>query len=133
MPEEYGGLGLDALTTARVVEALGRAGVDLGVSFAISAHLFATVMPIVEHGSGATLVVGIGAPESVLTYIEPDGTSFHSVGDTSRVGRLQFLCRNQVDEFMEEMAIPEETALSALFHFMAAGARPNNIQWEADW
>lgn len=53
VPEEYGGLGLDALTTARVVEALGRAGVDLGVSFAISAHLFATVMPIVEHGSGA--------------------------------------------------------------------------------
>lgn len=51
VPPKYGGLGLDTLTTARVVEALGRGCSDMGVVFAISAHLFATVMPIVEFGS----------------------------------------------------------------------------------
>src|SRR5262245_50214927 len=51
VPETYGGLGLDALTTARVLEALGNGSADLGLLFAVSAHLFACAMPIVEHGS----------------------------------------------------------------------------------
>jgi alkylation response protein AidB-like acyl-CoA dehydrogenase len=50
-PEEFGGAGLDALTTARVVEALGRGCADMGLTFSISAHLFACVMPVVQHGS----------------------------------------------------------------------------------
>src|SRR6185436_5038455 len=50
-PEEFGGAGLDALTTARVLEALGRGSGDLGLCFSIAAHLFACVMPIVRHGS----------------------------------------------------------------------------------
>src|SRR5215831_11008054 len=50
-PEEFGGAGLDALTTARVVEALGRGCADMGLTFSISAHLFACVMPVVRHGS----------------------------------------------------------------------------------
>lgn len=91
------------------------------------------VILFVEHSSGATLAAGIGAPESVLTYVGSNGTSFHSVGDTRRLGRLQFLCRDQVDEFMEEMAVPEADAIAALLQFVEAGARPNNIQWEADW
>ncbi|MEM9455605.1 MAG: acyl-CoA dehydrogenase family protein [Myxococcota bacterium] len=51
VPTAYGGMGLDTLTTARVIEALGRGCSDMGVVFAISAHLFATVMPIVEFGT----------------------------------------------------------------------------------
>lgn len=50
-PEEHGGLGLDAVTTARVVEAFGRGCADAGLLFAAAAHLFAAVMPIVEHGT----------------------------------------------------------------------------------
>lgn len=50
-PKAYGGMGLDALTTARVVEALGQGCHDLGIIFAASAHLFACVSPIVEYGS----------------------------------------------------------------------------------
>lgn len=53
VPDKWGGSGLDALTTARVVEALGRGCTDAGLVFSASAHLFAAVMPIVEHGSDA--------------------------------------------------------------------------------
>ncbi|MBX2798082.1 MAG: acyl-CoA dehydrogenase family protein [Myxococcales bacterium] len=51
VPEDYGGMGLDAVTTARCVEALGRGCTDTGLVFSAAAHLFAAVMPIVEHGS----------------------------------------------------------------------------------
>jgi alkylation response protein AidB-like acyl-CoA dehydrogenase len=50
-PPEHGGMGLGALATARVVEALGRGCPDMGFVFSICAHLFAAVMPIAEHGS----------------------------------------------------------------------------------
>lgn len=48
---EYGGMGLDALTTAYAIEALGRGCEDAGLVFSICAHEFACVMPIAEHGS----------------------------------------------------------------------------------
>jgi L-prolyl-PCP dehydrogenase len=51
VPVEYGGSGLGALTTAGVNEAFGFGCRDAGLMFSASAHLFACVMPIVEHGS----------------------------------------------------------------------------------
>ena len=51
VPEEYGGMGLHAFSTARVIEALGRGCRDAGFVFSICAHLFAAVMPIAEHAS----------------------------------------------------------------------------------
>jgi len=53
LPSAQGGLGLDALTTARVVEALGRGCADTGLVFSAMAHLFACAMPILEHGNQA--------------------------------------------------------------------------------
>jgi L-prolyl-PCP dehydrogenase len=53
VPAEFGGLGLPALTTAYIVEALGRGCEDMGFVFAVCAHLFACVVPIAEHGSKA--------------------------------------------------------------------------------
>lgn len=53
VPEAFGGMGLDSLTTARCVEALGRGSRDTGLVFSAAAHLFAGVMPIAEHGSDA--------------------------------------------------------------------------------
>ncbi len=50
-PPAYGGSGFDALTSARVMEALGRGCEDRGLLFSIAAHLFACVMPIAEFGS----------------------------------------------------------------------------------
>ena len=53
VPSHYGGLGLDRLTTARLMEAFGLGCEDMGLVFASGAHLFACVMPILEYGSDA--------------------------------------------------------------------------------
>lgn len=50
-PTCHGGLGFDALTTTRLIEALGCGCADRGFVFSIAAHLFACVMPIAEHGT----------------------------------------------------------------------------------
>ena len=41
LPEDLGGLGLDAVSTARVAEAFGRGCTDLGLVFSALAPLFA--------------------------------------------------------------------------------------------
>jgi L-prolyl-PCP dehydrogenase len=51
VPEEFGGSGFDALTTARVMEALGYGCEDMGLAFSIGAHLFAAAMPLVRYAS----------------------------------------------------------------------------------
>lgn len=51
VPTEYGGLGLDCLTTARVLEGFGKGCADLGLLFSAAAHLFACCGPIVSSGS----------------------------------------------------------------------------------
>ncbi|MBW4628917.1 MAG: acyl-CoA dehydrogenase family protein [Brasilonema octagenarum HA4186-MV1] len=51
VPKRYGGMGLDALTTTRVIEAYGRGCEDMGFVFATLAHLFACTMPILEYGT----------------------------------------------------------------------------------
>lgn len=49
----YGGGGLDCLTTAKALEALGRGCPDAGFGFAVAAHLLACCVPIDRHGSDA--------------------------------------------------------------------------------
>ena len=51
VPEEYGGLGLDPLSTAMALEALGYGCEDSGLVFAICAHLLPCVVPIWKHGT----------------------------------------------------------------------------------
>ncbi|MGI5459262.1 acyl-CoA dehydrogenase family protein [Streptomyces sp. CA-249302] len=51
LPEEYGGQGLGALDTARVVEAVGRGCADTGLVFGAAAHTFACAVPIAEFGT----------------------------------------------------------------------------------
>ncbi|WP_435208777.1 L-prolyl-[peptidyl-carrier protein] dehydrogenase [Streptomyces sp. bgisy034] len=51
VPLEYGGSGLDAVTSSVVMEALGYGTEDTGFAFSVAAHLFASVMPIVEFGT----------------------------------------------------------------------------------
>lgn len=51
VPEEYGGAGLDPLSTVVALEALGYGCEDSGLVFAICAHLLACVTPIWKHGS----------------------------------------------------------------------------------
>ena len=51
VPEEYGGLGLDFLTTAGVMERLGYTCRDNGLLFSINAHMWTVALPIAEFGT----------------------------------------------------------------------------------
>ncbi|CAI08576.1 acyl-CoA dehydrogenase family protein [Aromatoleum aromaticum] len=51
VPEAYGGTGLDALSCAMVLEALGYGCRDGGLVFSLCAHLLACVVPVWRHGS----------------------------------------------------------------------------------
>jgi hypothetical protein len=90
-------------------------------------------MVFLEEEDGTCLVFGVGRLESVLTFAEPDGTSFHSLGDRDRKGYLHFLCRDQIDEFMAEMAVSEHAALKAAEQFVETRKLPSAVVWEADW
>lgn len=90
-------------------------------------------MLFMEHANGRTLVLGLGAERSVLTFVEADGTSFHSLGDKDEQGFLTFWCCEQEDEFMAEMAVPESVAVEAAESFQATGEKPAGVTWEADW
>ena len=52
VPEEHGGTGLDPLSCAIALEALGYSCKDGGLVFALSAHLLACVVPLWKHGNG---------------------------------------------------------------------------------
>jgi alkylation response protein AidB-like acyl-CoA dehydrogenase len=51
VPEELGGAGLDSVSTAIALEALGYGCRDGGLVFAICAHLLACVVPVWKHGT----------------------------------------------------------------------------------
>ena len=51
VPEELGGAGLDPVSTAVALEALGYGCRDGGLVFAVCAHLLACVIPVWKHGS----------------------------------------------------------------------------------
>jgi alkylation response protein AidB-like acyl-CoA dehydrogenase len=51
VPEEYGGLELDALTSVGVLEQLGYACRDNGLIFSMNAHLWTVSMPLVAFGT----------------------------------------------------------------------------------
>jgi alkylation response protein AidB-like acyl-CoA dehydrogenase len=53
VPEDYGGSGLDPLSTALALEALGYGCTDGGLVFSVCAHLLACVVPVWRHASEA--------------------------------------------------------------------------------
>lgn len=85
-----------------------------------------------EH-DGKALSLGVGGPESVLTWMDADLTSYHSVGDLSRKGRIQVWNCDQLDDFFAELAVPEQVGIDAAMAFVATGERPDNVRWEGDW
>jgi len=54
LPSEVGGLGLGALATAQVLEALGKGLPAIGFGFSMAAHLFACAMPLAKFGTEST-------------------------------------------------------------------------------
>lgn len=93
----------------------------------------APVMVFLERDDGRMMVLGVGRDESILTYVDEGGRTYHSVGDLQRGGTMVFMCRNQPDEFMSEMAVSESSAMAAAELFFLSGERPENITWEPDW
>lgn len=53
VPEEYGGLGLDPLTAARGMEALGYGCRDMGFCFSVAAHIYACIVPTLHFAPDA--------------------------------------------------------------------------------
>jgi hypothetical protein len=53
VPEAYGGMGLDALTTMGVLESLGYGCKDNGLVFSINAHMWTLEMPLLGFGTEA--------------------------------------------------------------------------------
>jgi alkylation response protein AidB-like acyl-CoA dehydrogenase len=53
VPDRYGGGGHGFAATAQAAEAFGRYHPDMGLVFAVLAHLFACAMPITEYGDPA--------------------------------------------------------------------------------
>src|ERR1051325_6268222 len=51
VPSRYGGPGLDPVSTMAALEALGRGSCDNGFSFALNAHLWGCVNPLVSFGT----------------------------------------------------------------------------------
>jgi hypothetical protein len=96
-------------------------------------NLSEPTMLFLKAGTGSTLVLGLGAKDSVLTFIEKDGTSLHSAGTPGRTGYLKFRCRDTVDDFHAEMAVSEAQAVDAAFEFMKTGELPATLRWERDW
>jgi L-prolyl-PCP dehydrogenase len=100
VPEEYGGSGLDPLTCAIALEALGYGCHDGGLVFSLCAHLLSCVVPLWMHGSEEQkkhylpglcdgTLVGVHAmtePNSgsdafaLRTRAEPDGSGFRING-----------------------------------------------------
>jgi hypothetical protein len=100
---------------------------------AVSQSQQPTIVFLHAKENGRTLAFGVGHAESVLTFVEPDGRTFHSLGDVNRKGHFVFLCRDRFQEFDLEQAIPTEDALSAANQFLANGEQPTSVRWEADW
>ncbi|MGE3539952.1 MAG: acyl-CoA dehydrogenase family protein [Candidatus Tectimicrobiota bacterium] len=51
VPEDYGGSGLEALSTAIALDALGYGCHDSGLVFSLCAHLLSCVVPLWQHGN----------------------------------------------------------------------------------
>ncbi|MFC8520956.1 acyl-CoA dehydrogenase family protein [Streptomyces sp. NPDC057257] len=88
LPEEYGGRGLGALDTARVVEAVGRGCADTGLVFGAAAHTFACAVPIAAFGTPETkrrLLPELAAGRLIAgnAMTEPEAGS-----DSSRLGMI---------------------------------------------
>ncbi len=90
-------------------------------------------MLFLEATTGVMLIVGLGAPESVLTLVEQDDLTYHSLGDINRRDCLQFLNGEVIDDFDADAAIPEQQAIEAALEFFDTGQRPQCIKWEGDW
>jgi alkylation response protein AidB-like acyl-CoA dehydrogenase len=98
LSEEYGGLSTDSLTTAMVVEELGKG--DLGVSVifaqtlkiaqimqkALNAEQQARVLPKFAEDPRGMLAIGITEPDNASNYFLPYPTPMRTIGEKTKGG-----------------------------------------------
>lgn len=97
LPEEYGGGGFGALDTALGLEAFGRGCTDMGLVFAVSAHLLACSVPVRDFGGAALrerLLPGLVSGELVAANAMTEDDA------GSDVGRLATTARRDGDEYV---------------------------------
>ena len=103
VPEKYGGLGKDPLTTAYALEALGYACRDNGLLFSLNAHMWTCVMPLVAFGSAEQkkrYLPGLCSGELIggNAMSEPQaGSDAYKLRTTAREGRQSVHPQRQQD------------------------------------
>jgi alkylation response protein AidB-like acyl-CoA dehydrogenase len=121
VPEAHGGRGLDALSTAIALDALGYACEDGGLVFSLGAHLFACAGPIAAFGSEAQKrdwLPGLcdGTRIGAHAMTEPDAgsdaaalqTSAEPVGERFRLrGRKRFVTNGPVADVVVVFAVTD--------------------------
>lgn len=95
--EKYGGKGLDVISTIHALESLGYACKDNGLSFAIGAHLLASVVPIYLYGTEAqkleylpNLCNGTWVAANAMTELSSGSDAFNMDG-SARLENEQYL------------------------------------------
>ncbi len=98
LSEEWGGLGLDSLTTAMVIEELARGDIGISVTFAqtlkiaqimekaLTAEQKARVLPAFVDDPTAMLAIGITEPDNASNYFIPHPTPFRTTAEKTDGG-----------------------------------------------
>jgi len=98
LPEEYGGAGLGALDTALGLEAFGLSCSDMGLVFAVAAHLLSCAVPVWEFGTdeAKALLAGMAAGDLVA------GNAMTEDEAGSDVGRIRTTATRSADGYVLE-------------------------------
>lgn len=101
--EEFGGLGKDILTTMYLLEGLGYACEDAGLSFTVSSHIVSTAIPIQKFGSEAQkqkylhkLCEGSFIGAHAITEPDSGSDAFHMQTTAKKVGNKYLLNGSKV-------------------------------------
>lgn len=90
LPTEYGGGGLGALDTALALESFGRGCTDMGLVFAVSAHLLACAVPVRDFADPALreqLLPGLVSGELVAANAMTEDDAGSDVGNLTTTAR----------------------------------------------
>ncbi|MDT9701308.1 acyl-CoA dehydrogenase family protein [Streptomyces sp. P17] len=83
LPRDVGGGGLGALDTALCLQAFGRGCADLGLAFAVAAHLLACAVPVRDFGSEKArgeLLAGLASGELIASNAMTEDEAGSDVG-----------------------------------------------------
>jgi hypothetical protein len=93
------------------------------------------ILATVESTSnGDSLAIGLGRPQSVLTFVPGSGDPpyFSSVGDGEGDEVLEFSFMGDLSEIPVRNAVPIAVARQAMREFIETGALSKKVRWEQD-